>query len=309
MRKLFVLAAAVLFLAACAEIKPGPKPKDIPEISKTFIPELLAHRNVNGVKIKIYDTAALRVRGNEVSSLKSKDARLRLSVPAFLINHPKQGLILFDTGLAPETKTSRFEMRAGQDIVSQLRADSVNLESIRWVVLSHLHVDRAGMVGAFPNAAVLVDKREWMAQKVEQFQKRDARFVDVGALESRLKLRLVDLSTAPAYGSFDHGVDLFNDGTIILLDLSGHTAGTLGVWLNLDSGPVLLTGGAAAVLDNYQDLALPEEAMMREVPSYTRRLYQMRAVQEAVPQLVIFPGNDLAPLRMQPRDDVSLFSK
>lgn len=309
MNPLLALAISALVFSACAEIKPGPKPKDLPQISKTFIPEMIAHAKVGGIKIKVYDTAILKVSGNQVSSLKSRDAHLRLSVPAFLINHPKQGLILVDTGPRPGIKSSLYEMRPGGDILSQLRADSVDPESVKWVILSHLHIDRAALAGAFPNATVVADKREWLAQQVAQAQRSAAQFIDVGEIEPKIKLSLIDLADQPPFASFDHGKDFFNDGTVFLLDLSGHTDGTMGVWINLDSGPVLLSGGAASVLDNYQDLALPDESMISDVARYTRRLHQMRAAQDAVPQLVIFPGNDLTPLRLQPRDDVAVSAK
>ena len=98
----------------------------------------------------------------------------------------------------------------------------------------------------------------------------------------------------------------FNDGTIFLVDLAGHTAGNMGAWLSLDEGPVLLAGDASWILDNHQDLALPLKFHIYDLAQYWRRLYQMRVMQEALPRLVIFPGHDLAPLKLQPRGDVTL---
>jgi glyoxylase-like metal-dependent hydrolase (beta-lactamase superfamily II) len=188
--------------------------------------------------------------------------------------------------------------------VSQLAAAGVSAEQINWVVISHLHPDHAGMIDSFPKATVIVDQREWDAQKAKHAKKKNSAEFDPADYEGKLNLQLVDLSSAPAYGAFDHGLDLFKDGTMFLIDLSGHTPGSIGLWVSLDDSPVLLAGDASWILDNHQDLALPIKTSIGNVDSYWRRLYQMRAMQEELPRLVIFPGHDLLPLRLQPRPAV-----
>lgn len=294
--------------------KPAPAPRDIPEIPRSFALEQTTRRRVDGLKIQVFNTGSAVVRGGAVSSMKSWMSKTRIDVPIFLIKHPIQGYILFDTGLPPQIADDPgkymghfshflvpFEQKKGQDAVAQLAAAGVAREDVKWVVVSHLHFDHAGMIDAFPNATVLVDKREWEAQKAKKGQG----FIDPNAVEGKIKLRLIDLSSAPAYGPFDHSLDLFKDGTIFLLDLSGHTPGNMGLWASLDEGPVLLAGDASWVLDNHQDLALPIKGHIFNLDQYWRRLYQMKYAQEAVPQLVIFPGHDLQPLTLQPRNDVT----
>ena len=82
--------------------------------------------------------------------------------------------------------------------------------------------------------------------------------------------------------------------------------GNLGLWANLDSGPVLLAGDASWVMDNFQDRALPLPQTMMDSKQYWRTLNMIHQMQQAVPQLVVFPGHDLLPLKLQPKPDIVL---
>jgi len=281
-----------------------------------FAQGLVMHRKVAGLSLKVYDTGTVTVPGETLSELKSPDSRVKLSLPAFVLKHPTQGLVVFDAGLPPwgpgraHGKDNEFgvpfDALPGQDLVTQLRRGGVKPEDVRWVVLSHLHWDHVGTVDAFPNATVLVDRREWEVQKLKTALGAPPEEFDPAAIEAKIRLKLVDFAGLPPYGVFDHGLDLFSDGTVVLLDLAGHTPGSMGMWINLDSGPALLAGDAAWVLDNCQDLALPLPETMSDARQYWRKVNMMNRMMKEVPQLVVFPGHDLMMLKLQPRPDIVL---
>ncbi len=262
MRRL-AAGALLLLLIGCGEQvltvpkppPPRPAPRDIPEIPTAFAESLFAHRKFSGLSMRVYDTGRIVVPGSEVSSIKSPSSKAKLNVPAFLIKHPAQGYILFDTGIgaASGMKSDCLDeavtVAKDQDILSQLRADGVGPGQVKFVILSHLHREHAGAAAGFPGATVVVDRREWEAQKARLLAKPDPNAIDPGRLEPLIKLKLVDLSARKAFGAFDHALDLFDDGTIILVDLSGHTEGSLGAWVNLDAGPVLLAGDSTWLLE------------------------------------------------------------
>lgn len=306
-------------LSGCASLNNKPELSDIRPLPRFFLQELITGRKISGLEIAVYDTGRAVVSGEVLSELKSPDARVQIPVPTFLIRHPGQGLILFDAGLLEgvtslseenAVNTSEFSTffisKAEQDMIAQLARDGVDPKQIKWVVLSHLHQDNVGKISSFQNATVIVDRREWEAQK----QKTSAGAVpgefDPVAMESSLRLRLVDMSSAGPYGVFDHGIDLFQDGALILLDMAGHTPGSMGLWVNMDSGPVFLTGDASWVLDNHQDMALPLRRTMADPAQYWRKLNMINRMQQSVPALVVFPGHDLMPLKLQPRPDISM---
>lgn len=281
-----------------------------------FLEELIVHRKASGVTMTVFNTGSVRARGASVSSMKSWSAKVRLDVPVFLIRHPTQGTVLFDTGLSTSSAkrlnslltglAATFDSASGQDAASQLKAFGVDPSTVSWVILSHLHLDHAGSVDLFPNATVVVSKKEWEAQKARMSLKRSAREFDPAAHEGRLKLKLVGFDGAKPLGTFDRAVDLFEDGALFLIDLPGHTPGSIGAWVNLDGGPVLLAGDASWIVDNHMDLALPAARAIGDLDAYGRSLHAMRAMQEAVPRLVIFPGHDLTPRVLSGRPDLPL---
>ena len=120
------------------------------------------------------------------------------------------------------------------------------------------------------------------------------------------RLKLIDFSGKTTYGTFAHGFDLFQDGTIILIDLEGGAAGGMGAWINLDSGPLLLTGPAAFVYDNIYDSALPDKKFVVDLSSFAWNARAMKLAQDAAPRLVILPAHDLSTLKLSPRPDIEL---
>jgi len=319
-----VAAAAAFAFVGCAEIglepngvaaPPAPRPVLRPERapSATFGAGLIANRRVDGLQVEIFTVGEGRVRGNLVSELKSPEARLKPPVLAFLIRHPKEGAILFGSGLPEDLSVGAkmvkgaalapFKVADGRDIVSQLEKRGIKAEDVKYVVLPDLAPEWAGRAGSFPNATVMISSRAWSDPRRRALE---ADLPDPRAFIPEERLQLIDLSLSKPYGPFDHGKDLFSDGTVIMLDLDGGASGGAGLWVNLDSGPVLLTGPAAFVYDNVFDDALPDRKFVVDVSSFAWNARAMKLAEEAAPRLVIVPAHDLSTLKLAPRPDVLL---
>ena len=328
MRFVAAAAAAALTLAGCAQMNqlglvpdgvpapPPPRPVLRAERapSATFGASLIAHRRADGVKLDILVVGEGRVRGNLVSELKSPEARLRPPVLAFLVRHPTAGAILFGSGLPEDlgglgasrvkgAALSPFTVKPGEDLPARLARLGVKPEDVRWMILPDLAPEWAGRAGSFPNATVIVSSRAWSDPRRKALE---ADLPDPRAFVPEERLKLVDFSDAKPYGPFDRAKDLLDDGTVILVDLDGGAAGGMGLWLNLDSGPVLLTGPAAFVYDNVFDDALPDRRFVVDVSSFAWNTRAMRLAAEAVPRLLIVPAHDLSTLKLAPRPDVTL---
>jgi hypothetical protein len=321
-------AAAAVFISTligCAEIgldpngvPPPPAPRPVLRAerapSATFSAGLIAHRRVDGVKAEVLVVGEGRVRGNLLSELKSPEARLKPPVMVVLIRHPKEGAILFGAGLPEDlgglaarkvkgAALSPFTVGAGRDVVSQLEARGVKADDVRWIILPDLAPEWAGRSGSFPNATILVSSQAWSNPRRRALE---ADMPDPRAFVPEERLKLVEFTGAAPYGPFDHGKDLFSDGTVILVDLDGGAAGGMGAWINLDSGPLLLAGPAAFVYDNVFDAALPDRKFVVDVSSFAWNARAMRLAIEAVPRLVVVPAHDLSTLKLSPRPDVLL---
>jgi glyoxylase-like metal-dependent hydrolase (beta-lactamase superfamily II) len=331
-------ALAVLSLGCLPEfpqknpylVVPPAPPAGIREIPHTFALNMISDRRPKSVTLRVFNTGQARTRGEWVSSLKSFHSKLTLDVPAFLIRNSDEGYVLFDTGLdpvegnrplglydvvvplaPPEARLRpRFthKQKKGQDLPSQLKAAGIRSADIRWVVLSRLDAEAAGMAMSFSSATFVVSRKEWEWRK-SLAEERHRPMLLPASLEQEGRLRLVDLHVAPALAAFENAVDLFEDGSIYLVSLPGRTPGNMGAWLNLDRGPVLLTGGAAYVVDNYLDLALPVRGFFTDLEDFWRSLHIISRMRKDVPQLIAVPGNDLTPLRILPRPDIVMPAK
>lgn len=329
MRRALAAAALLAALAGCLPelpqgknpwlVKAPPPPSDIRKIPHTFSLSLVSARRTESVRMSAFNTGSISTHGETVSAMKSFHAKLKLDAPVFLIQHSSRGVVLFGTGLStdaarrPESvldvlsqRPFTFKQKRGQDILGQLAAQGIGASDVRWVVLSSLEPEQAGFIDAFPEATVVIAEREWEWRKNKRAQPGP---LDPGRFEGRIKLQLVDLANSPAFGPFENGFDLFKDGSLVLVNLPGRTPGTMGLWVNLDEGPVFLTGSAAYVLDNYLDLALPVKGRFDDLQEYWRTLHMIQAAMKGVPRLTVVPGNSLAPLRLSGRRDIPIFSK
>lgn len=319
------LALAAAGLAGCAELglvpngvppPPAPRPVLRParSASATFGASLIAHRRVDGLRAEILIVGRGKVRGNLLSELKSPEARLKPPLTSVVIRHPKEGVVLFGAGLPEDMRglgakrvkgsaLSPFSVGPKQDLLARLEALGVKPEEVTTVILPDLAPEWAGRAGAFPNATVVLSSQAWTSP-VRRAVERDMPDPKAFIPEERLKLQ--DFSSSPPYGTFDHGIDLFKDGTVILIDLDGGAAGGMGAWVNLDSGPLLLTGPGAFVYDNVFDSALPDKKFVVDISSFAWNARAMKLAAEAAPRLVVLPAYDLSTLKLSPRPDIRL---
>lgn len=178
-----------------------------------------------------------------------------LPVNVFLVEHPR-GLCLVDTGQTsaaaaegyfprwyPFFRLARFELGPGDEAATQITAAGFNVKQIRWVVLTHLHTDHVGGLGAFRGAEVIVARAEW-----EPAQALGGRLR--GYLPQRwprgLQPRVVDF-TGPAVGPFPRSYDVASDGRLLFVPLAGHTRGHAALLIRGDPKPSYLCAGDAAL--------------------------------------------------------------
>lgn len=315
---------AVPLLAACAELglepagvppPPAPRPvlREPRKISAVFGTSLIARRRVDGLKAEFLVVGRGQVRGSYFSELKSPESRLKPPVIVVVIRHPEAGVVLFGSGLPEElgrlgarrlkgAALAPFSVEPGQDLPAQLERRGIKPEEVKWVVLPDLAPEWSGRAGAFPAAKVVLSAQAWANPRRRELE---SKLPDPRAFIPEERLQLVDFSDSLPYGPFEHGVDLLGDGTLIAVDLDGAAAGGLGLWVNLDSGPLLLAGPAAFVYDNIYDSALPDRKFVVDISSFAWNARAMRDALESVPRLIVAPGHDLSTLKLSPRPDIS----
>jgi glyoxylase-like metal-dependent hydrolase (beta-lactamase superfamily II) len=181
-------------------------------------------------------------------------------VPFFLMEHP-EGYVLFDTGNAREVIDRKEEhwgdvvaaydpvMTEEEWVVSAIAKVGVHPEDVKYVILSHLHLDHAGGVGHFPKARYIVQREELHFAYVPDFYMK-------GAYIRKDFDKPVDWFILEGWQ--DDGFDVFGDGKIKVLFTPGHTPGHQSVLVNLQNeGSFLLTGDSCYTQENLNEDVLP----------------------------------------------------
>lgn len=177
-----------------------------------------------------------------------------IPIQAYLIEH-EDGYILFDTGCAPDWETSwppfiaeqsPYFATEEQQLLNRLKQLGVSPEDIKYVVISHLHVDHAGNLHQFKNAEVYVNETEFATTLKNYVTGGDLDVhvpVDIERfIAARLNWRL--LKEEEKEFELVRGITLLNFG-------SGHSYGMLGMKVTLkNTGNLLIVADAIYFEEN-----------------------------------------------------------
>ena len=174
----------------------------------------------------------------------------RLTSSCYLIRHGDD-YMLWDTGLpamlagAKQNATDAMSPTLAATIPDQLARIGVKPEQIGRVGISHYHFDHIGQASAFPAATLLIGKGDLDALK------SGAPGVNAAPLEHWVK------GTGKSEG-VTGDKDVFGDGSVVMMNLPGHTPGHHGLLVRLKGkGPVLLSGDVVHFTENFTTSGVP----------------------------------------------------
>src|SRR5262245_18185325 len=170
------------------------------------------------------------------------DLKLQLVFSCYLIKHGDD-YMLWDTGhamtmpnVAPKTS-----------LVDQLAKLNVKPEQIKFVGITHYHADHTGQVDSFPKSTVLIGKGDWDAIMAP----KPAQGVNFKPFEGWIK---GENKIEPLVND----KDVFEDGSVIVLNTPGHTPGHHSLLVKLpQTGAVILSGDAVHFRENYDGAGVP----------------------------------------------------
>jgi N-acyl homoserine lactone hydrolase len=211
------------------------------------------------VSLKVFALTCGWLEGEFGRLMEGGEGRIRLPIPAYLIEHPK-GTALFDTGMHPDCQHDpaarvgarlaglfAFDFHPGEEISARLGALGRDPARVDLVINSHFHFDHCGGNALIPNATLLVQRREWDAgMDADRAAKSgfDPRDFDLGH-----KLRLID---------GEH--DVFGDGSVVCLPTHGHTPGHQSLKLRLGGGDIILAADSCYFCRTLRERRLPRFA-------------------------------------------------
>jgi glyoxylase-like metal-dependent hydrolase (beta-lactamase superfamily II) len=250
------------------------------------------------------DDTGLRGTLSALGIAGSTTPTLRAPIVAFLLEHPRAGVVLIDTGFHADVMSARaraigtfnswlfrsLKMRPEQTIAAQLAARGLAPQDVELIVMTHLHVDHASALRDFPNATVLVSDTEWHAAHA-----RGSAFAGYHSAHfvPSLSYRLVHHPAAPdaATGRFAQAVDVFGDGSLRLVSTPGHTTGHQSLLVRLRDREALLTGDAIYTLPTLREGKRPFRTANRQ--AYEKSVQALAAYDRAHPDALIVPGHDM----------------
>ena len=216
---------------------------------------------------------------------KEKLRDVTIPVSMWVIEHAK-GLVVFDTGNNVAVSDGKCESHWGKlcqaFTPTQSRDEVIDrwlakfghaVDDVKYVVVSHMHLDHAGNIEMFPKATIVVQKEELRtAWWPEKFQRGPA-FV-MGDFDGAA----MDFNYLELEGDYD----LFGDGSITILSTPGHTLGHQSIRVKTAAGNTyVITGDAVWMQENLDGYPAGLNYSVKDYNNSINRLKAIRDLENA----------------------------
>jgi len=182
-----------------------------------------------------------------------------MPVSCYLVRHGTDYL-LWDTGLSAKAiGAANPRLRLSRTIVDQLHQIGLEPGAIRFVAVSHYHGDHSGQASAFPGAELLIGREDWQALH------------ETPPPDGSAPSHFAPWADGKRVRQLRDDLDLFGDGSVVLLRTPGHTPGHLALIVRLRSRTVLLSGDL---------IGTNEDAVRGEMPHFNTSRAETEASRE-----------------------------
>lgn len=157
-----------------------------------------------------------------------------------IIDHPIQGRWLVDCGLHPRLWKCSWYLGLFLHLAqARVPTGPPPVRDVQGVFLSHFHLDHAGGLRDFADVPIITSQRG--------YQQRGLGWCD-SLLPEDFRQRSQWLESMPEspIATGLAGRDVFGDGSVWAVDLSGHAPGMFGLYCHTENGPVFFVADAVA---------------------------------------------------------------
>jgi glyoxylase-like metal-dependent hydrolase (beta-lactamase superfamily II) len=216
------------------------------------------------------------------SAYKEPDAEITMDYFFWIFRSAEQTIVI-DTGFSPEAaiKRRRQPVVFPADALARLGIDPAE---VKLLVLTHAHYDHAGNLGLYPNANIVMSRREFEFWSTPMGKRPQyAHHIDPLDLE-----RIQGLADAGRITLLDDVQNTLVPG-IELYEVGGHTPGQLAVVVEMPDGPVILASDA---IHYYEELERDRPfAVLDSLAAMYQGYEQIREWLQR-PGAVVIPGHD-----------------
>jgi len=291
-----LILVALLAAVAWTFVK---RPLAVPEGGGPVLPDAVS---VEGVSFSI-------IRGAEMASQEGFSVRggslvtpFISGLAAFVVDHPR-GRLLIDAGVGKDVRAhlettplllrTLAKLTVHRPTAEALGDRGLQASDIAGVVLTHSHWDHVSGLAELRTVPVWITPEEIA----------HARSDDEGGklyrqLEAEGPFVLRELSFAGnRYGPFERSLDFYDDGSVVIVPMSGHTPGSVGVFVTDANGKRVLIIGDTSWTKEGVDWPAEKPWLARRMvdndsAKVREQLVLLHQLQRANPQLLIIPAHD-----------------
>lgn len=307
--RMAILALMVVALVSACEEKPLRPAYVLPQLHHWPQP----YKGVAGLQLHVFQTGTVTVPKRAVYRGGSLLETLDIEVIVFAVKHPRHGLILIGTGLSrgvaqgAQSYLGKFRtaigsptLAEGQDILSQIEASGWSEHDVQTIILPDLRFSHTGELENFPTAQVVVSSVEHSAAMADE----ETALSLSDEYDGVKNWQLIDFAGSETLGTFRAHHDLFGDGSILLIDAPGATAGGMAILLRLPHAPVLICGNLAWTLEQARYVREPGFASDRQ--TWWDNAWRLKKFTELAPELVLLPDHDWPAITTAKTADMTL---
>jgi glyoxylase-like metal-dependent hydrolase (beta-lactamase superfamily II) len=231
-----------------------------------------------------------------------------------LIEHPRFGPMLFDTGYSPRffEQTSRYPnklyaqitpvyLKESELAVCQLAERGISPQDIGRIFISHFHADHIAALGDFTNANYVYLPHAFDAVRSLRGLPALSRAYLPGLIPPDFMSRSAPIDLAqpralpPEYAPFAQGYDLLGDESVIAVELPGHATGQMGLFIRASDGePYFLVADACWRSRSYQENIAPHRItnlLFSDPKAYRATLSHLHEFHGAHPHVHVIPSH------------------
>ncbi|GIQ61253.1 MULTISPECIES: MBL fold metallo-hydrolase [Flavobacterium] len=272
------------------------------EVSKIETNRAFNTRTNNKVQFSIIETGTAKTQKAFAFKGGSLFENLKIAHISVWVKHPN-GDFLFDTGLGDSINIQfdkgmsffhklMFKYKKGQSVKEQLLLNGLNNNSIRTIILSHLHWDHASGINDFPNSDIYTTEEELkFAQSNKAFSPA---FIKSQYNNKSTKWKFLNFEKNK-YEFFEESCDFFGDGSVIFVKLPGHTLGSIGMFIN-GQKRYFFTGDVTWAIEGFKRPSsknrIPSKLVDYDKNKLDTTIIKIHTLMKLDTNLVVIPAHD-----------------